>query len=451
MKSDGSAQVNGSRYSATLLSPVIDVEKVPNYDFSGGTTGWIFSGGSVTGGVFTSSATLAYKELIVSGSLDLEYGAWYEIKIKITALTGNLKFTLGRIASADKSSDIIASPGGYTHRIIHSNPLATHTITVFSWSLGATVSIDYISIKKITPLMSANTESKIIIPYEPGEMKLIHGANETVTDFSGTFGPVTTFGIGPGTSHMTHKSLKIFKRPRVTLDGMTTVYSDTVSGMLISAVAGTAFFDLLPAEVLALADGNHLIEVTDAAGKKLVAVMAAVGTGETLGSELSSDPLFANNASWTKEVAQWSVSGNTAIANVVTNTKRIYQLITTTQYGLYKTVMNCSAYTAGGFKWAMFGNAAWGPSTAYNSSGAKTLYSTKSATTGQNTFGIAGSGADLTAVFNSISAKQVLTPSASGITLVSYLGSSTQSLMYADPAFDYNQAAAYGVTVKEME
>ncbi|RJR10440.1 hypothetical protein C4588_03280 [Candidatus Parcubacteria bacterium] len=321
---------------------------------------------------------------------------------------------------------------------------------------------------------AANTESKIIIPYEPGEMKLIHGANETVTDFSGTFGPGTVFGIGPGTSHMTHKSLKIFKRPRVTLDGMTTVYSGTVSGMLISAVAGTAFFDNLPAEILALADGNHLIEVTDATGKKIVAVMAAVGSGETLGSNLSPLSCCTDPDNDVNVTTGWSPGQSAALSSVAGGaTGNALQIA---ENGLVNPVATDVLTVVAGKLYMLSGKVLQGTEATYRyivqnktasystivdsgdkeSSGSWTSFSatftipvgcTEAQVVLRN---VALALSSRTVLFDDISFKQVLTPSTSGVTLVSYLGSTTQSLMYADPAFAYNQAAAYTVTVKEM-
>lgn len=65
------------------------------------------------------------------------------------------------------------------------------------------------------------------------------------------------------------------------------VYRGTVTGLRISAVDGTAFVDNLPAGILALPlNGTNQIEIYDGAGMMIRGVLKAVGTGETLGSEL---------------------------------------------------------------------------------------------------------------------------------------------------------------------
>ncbi|MFO8145407.1 MAG: hypothetical protein R6T89_06755 [Candidatus Syntrophosphaera sp.] len=65
---------------------------------------------------------------------------------------------------------------------------------------------------------------------------------------------------------------------------MEQVYSDTITGLRISAVDGTAFVDAA-ADITTYADGNHLLEIEDSLGNIASGVLSAQGSGETLGSE----------------------------------------------------------------------------------------------------------------------------------------------------------------------
>ncbi|MFH1147215.1 MAG: hypothetical protein V1736_05855, partial [Pseudomonadota bacterium] len=64
-------------------------------------------------------------------------------------------------------------------------------------------------------------------------------------------------------------------------------YRGTVTGLRISAVdggateSGGAFIDGANADITALADGNHQIEIYDASGRMIKGVLKEAGIGET--------------------------------------------------------------------------------------------------------------------------------------------------------------------------
>jgi hypothetical protein len=62
-------------------------------------------------------------------------------------------------------------------------------------------------------------------------------------------------------------------------------YDATISGLRISAVDGTAFLDNCAA-ITGYADGAHLVRVFDSSNRLLTGVLAAQGSGETLGMDI---------------------------------------------------------------------------------------------------------------------------------------------------------------------
>ena len=66
----------------------------------------------------------------------------------------------------------------------------------------------------------------------------------------------------------------------------------TQANMKISAVDGTAFIDFSAADVLTLKLG-HLLRVRDSAGRAIQGFIKAVGTGETLDTEIATGTLTA--------------------------------------------------------------------------------------------------------------------------------------------------------------
>lgn len=68
------------------------------------------------------------------------------------------------------------------------------------------------------------------------------------------------------------------------------VYSDTITGLKISAVDGASLIDGA-ADVVAYADGNHLIEIEDHSGNIISAFLSAPGSGEDIGTTIDSGTL----------------------------------------------------------------------------------------------------------------------------------------------------------------
>ena len=204
----------------------------------------------------------------------------------------------------------------------------------------------------------------------------------------------------------------------------------------LSTVDGTAFVtqssvDLRPYKdfKLSFSDGSQA----------LVGWGGSYGTGETLGVEEVGDPGFDDDGYWSK-TAGFSVAGSKAIATGITTLfEAIYRSIAT-MGRLYRTVYSCTAHTSGNH-YFMINN---GPSSdgRHETTGTFIGYKTSMDTPIGIRYGDTGT---LTAEFDDISLKQVLTPDTSGLTIVSASGGSTYNWT-SDGGINPN-AASFTLTI----
>ena len=217
------------------------------------------------------------------------------------------------------------------------------------------------------------------------------------------------------------------------------VLSETVSGLRISAVDGTAFIDNAET-ILPYCDGNHQITITDSTGKEIVGVLGAVGTGEALGSELFPDLDFT--------------SGWTPLTTTI-NSANQYTVISNGIRGVAKpSVFNLM----GLYKGSLLG-------TSTNSTPTLTTFSISPLIVGTGFCAMGSTGyvtpnlpdiyirgvnhiANDIVVVSSISLKQVTSPSTTGA-LIKASPTGAQSFTSKDTDFAYN-AASYDVTVKRI-
>jgi hypothetical protein len=182
--------------------------------------------------------------------------------------------------------------------------------------------------------------------------------------------------------------------------------SVTLANLRLSTVTGTQFVDFSAANTLTPYLNWRLI-LTDSAGKKMVARILSAGTGETYDSELLSDPAFNDAGIWSAG-ANWAVADGKATASTASST--IYQSTPIASVGkclLLSAV--CDAYTSGTYRLRYMAKY----EQVVSGTGTKTRY-----VTGYDIgtdIGILGTS--LVASFTDISLKQVLTPSATGVTL----------------------------------
>jgi hypothetical protein len=218
--------------------------------------------------------------------------------------------------------------------------------------------------------------------------------------------------------------------------------SVTQANMKISAVnggataSGGAFIDFSAASVLT--DYlNHLLVVKDSAGRVIMGFPKAAGapTGETFGDEILDDTGFDDDSKWTKEEG-WTVNASKAVGTTVAYGKEIYQHALSSPTGkLYYRSWDLVTRTGGGIKVRIstfFG-------IEYSTPATYTGYSTGAATTRISIYSIT----TFSGTIDNFSVKQVLTPSPTGVTIVSTQGGATYNWLSKDTNFNYNDASGY--------
>lgn len=188
-------------------------------------------------------------------------------------------------------------------------------------------------------------------------------------------------------------------------------------------------------------DGNHLIEIEDSAGKVLSGVLKTQGSGETLGSELVTNGDFSSATGWIGNLSGgWEITGGNAIHTAGAG-GTLYQGASL-QKSLLKAISVISAISTASivFQGTLV-------ATIHTTTGTKTDYKTQAG----GTVDVVGlyCGAPHTATVDSVSFKQVLTPSTNGATLVNEIFGSTENLVSVDDGFVYNEAS-YTVRVKKI-
>ncbi|MEW6613950.1 MAG: hypothetical protein AB1401_00540 [Thermodesulfobacteriota bacterium] len=151
-----------------------------------------------------------------------------------------------------------------------------------------------------------------------------------------------------------------------------------------------------------------------AGGKTLTGWIKAAGTGETYGSETLSNPEFIDASAWNTVLTGWTLGGGVATYAPGDVYAHIYQATSPSVGSLMRVVVIANSVSAG---WFILD---WPVSYFYNTAGTKIIY------------GVATGGLDnkliayysLIAEFESYSVKQVLTPSPTGVTIVSTKGGS---------------------------
>ena len=229
----------------------------------------------------------------------------------------------------------------------------------------------------------------------------------------------------------------------------------TQANMRISAVNGTAFTDFTLANVLT--DYlNYFLVVKDSAGRVIQGYIKAAGTEETLSAEVLTNPSFDVNTNfWTPtDGTLASIAGGQSnncleITRVSGGFQRAYQDPPYTAGKLYKGSGYVKSGSSGDESFLMsepFGVGVFGSGT---SSGSWVQKSGYFVTYGGN-FRIQLRKVSATAgtmLFDEVSLKQVLTPSATGVTITSTKGGATFNWEAKDASFNYNDASGYTYTI----
>lgn len=205
--------------------------------------------------------------------------------------------------------------------------------------------------------------------------------------------------------------------------------SVTLANMRLSAVGGTAFVDFSLAGTLTPYLDRRLI-ITDSAGKKIQGYIKAAGTGETYGANL----LAAMDLT-----VGWTASGaviNDADTFTTAGAGGVYKNAgTLTASKLYKGIFN-GATTASSARLTNTGPEPKGTYALVTGTGYGVATST-------NIY-IANNDAGTTDITVATSElKQVLTPAATGVTIVSTYGGTTYNWTSQESGFNYNDTSGY--------
>jgi hypothetical protein len=210
--------------------------------------------------------------------------------------------------------------------------------------------------------------------------------------------------------------------------------SVTLANTRLSLANGYAFFDTSAANADYANNINSQIEVTSVTtGKKAIGYIKAVGTGETYGTELLTNGDFAIDGTWNKGLG-WTIGGGKATFNAATSA-RIYQDVSGVVGRLYLSSIEETDHTAGtqqlnfaGIPYLYFSTVA--THTQYKTAGVDYRWSVWGGTNGN-------------ASIDNTSCKQVLTPSATGVTITSTPNGSTYNWASIEAGFNYNDESGY--------
>jgi hypothetical protein len=220
--------------------------------------------------------------------------------------------------------------------------------------------------------------------------------------------------------------------------------SGTTTGIRFSAVDDTAFLDNLPAGVLPFADGKHYIKIFDSAGKAVEGVLKAAGSGETLGSEAITG--------WTNG---WGDAIYETYNTLTTSGKDITSAIKSSGAKRSMTYSNDLGLSVGALsKWSFIGNYISGTSFTIQTKESNILTAAGSINRGFTTDATFAAYTTFLAVDKILSVfsgtgeviafdlvptlKQVLTPSASGATIVNAISGTTYRFLTKETGFNFN-------------
>jgi len=246
--------------------------------------------------------------------------------------------------------------------------------------------------------------------------------------------------------------------------------SVTRANMKISAVDGTAFVDFSAADVLTNYLGGKLT-ITDSAGKKLIGYIKAAGTGETFGDDLFDATVGTFEGGGAGTTGHWGAYGTNLIEaedqgggdyalkiTYVDNSNGAYlyfndasdlsaNLVIGTLYNFtFSEKMSGTSVSVQGndgvnyLYWGDYTNAAFANQSKYFTALHKTGCRTR----------LAGLGAGEIFWFDNLTLKQVLTPSATGVTIVSTKGGTTYNWTSKETGFNYYDASGYTYEILDI-
>ncbi len=238
----------------------------------------------------------------------------------------------------------------------------------------------------------------------------------------------------------------------------------TQANMRISAVDGTAFTDFSAAGTLTPYIGWYL-KVYDSTGKTIEGYIKAAGTGETLGSEvLVNGDNEAAVMTTTNTVRGTFAQSDTVAQEGTYSGKFILDASNNTHYIRVTAPVPMALYKGTGFTYLPSGQTLTNLGFGFNTSSlifplpsstvtdqwvSRSAYATHET---EFTYIVVGKTSALSAESNyfyvdTMSLKQVLTPSTTGVTIVSTLNGATYNWAVKTTGFNYNDSSGYTYTL----
>jgi hypothetical protein len=233
--------------------------------------------------------------------------------------------------------------------------------------------------------------------------------------------------------------------------------SVTLANMRLSLADGVAFIDASQAGTLTPYIGSKIV-IRDSAGKKAIGYIKAAGTGETYSGELISNTSFSDVTGWTPY--------RCTVASVTGGQSGNCLQVTLSEASTNQSVYNTSGIVQAGKLY--IGSAYIKSGTSGNQSARIQLQQNIIKTqitsalwveiSGKITAGtldttfycVKYSATAGTMLFDEVSLKQILTPSVTGVTIVSTQGGSTQNWASIESGFNYNDESGYSIIVGEF-
>ena len=256
--------------------------------------------------------------------------------------------------------------------------------------------------------------------------------------------------------------VEIGRRIAVSSPGVITLASGsvTLSNMKISAADDYAFVDFSTTNVLTdYVTYRAKLTITDSAGKKLIGYIKAAGTGETYGSELVTNGDMEDG----DPPSGWTYDANTSASSVAGDTGQALKIVAVNPAGWHPVAYQVLAGSAGQLiKASMDGKAVSsssyffltiGPTTSiYQSAGYTSSWATRTG------YAVHTGSADLRlrtytdrtgeGHFDNATAKQVLTPSTTGVTITSTPDGEVYNWASVDEGFDFYDPEGYTYTIE---
>ncbi len=226
-------------------------------------------------------------------------------------------------------------------------------------------------------------------------------------------------------------------------------YDESSGAVVVSTVDGTAFVmpdDGSGANISPYA-GTHVIKLVDSAGKVAWGYLSDAGSGETLGSELITNGTFDGDISgWTDGSTGtcsigWNAGGYLEVSSDGSCYARAKQQLTFGAGYLIKYTWTGTSIQPNTNR-MFIGLSAGAGQYVHNVDLADGTYDGYF-TASQVVAWIQAESGHLGGTFDDISAKQVTAPPATGCSIVSTPGGSTQNFAYIDSGFDPNDIASY--------